>query len=61
MQAGRFSPLTARLLSRNRRRGRPAQGVWNLVNGFGEDAGKALTEHRLIKAIGYVGEPHRPR
>jgi len=31
-------------------------GVWNLVNGFGEDAGKALTEHPDIKAIGFVGE-----
>lgn len=32
------------------------KGVWNLVNGLGEDAGKALTEHPLIKAIGFVGE-----
>jgi len=31
-------------------------GVWNLVNGMGEDAGKALTEHSDIKAIGFVGE-----
>ncbi len=28
----------------------------NLVNGFGEDAGRALTEHPAIKAIGFVGE-----
>lgn len=33
-------------------------GVWNLINGFGEDAGKALTEHPLIKAIAFVGESH---
>ena len=39
--AGRRSPRHA---------GLPA-GVWNLVNGFGEDAGKALTEHPDIKAI----------
>ncbi len=31
------------------RRGGIAEGVWNLVNGLGEDAGKALTEHPLIK------------
>ena len=30
--------------------------MWNLVNGLGEDAGKALTEHPDIKAIGFVGE-----
>jgi 5-carboxymethyl-2-hydroxymuconic-semialdehyde dehydrogenase len=28
----------------------------NLVNGFGEEAGKALTEHPEIKAIAFVGE-----
>src|SRR5690606_15531132 len=32
------------------------KGVWNLVNGLGEDAGKALTEHPDIKAVGFVGE-----
>ncbi len=31
-------------------------GVLNTVHGFGEDAGKALTEHPDIKAIGFVGE-----
>jgi 5-carboxymethyl-2-hydroxymuconic-semialdehyde dehydrogenase len=31
-------------------------GVLNTVNGFGEEAGKALTEHKLIKAIAFVGE-----
>lgn len=31
-------------------------GVWNSVNGFGEDVGKALTEHPDIKAIAFVGE-----
>jgi 5-carboxymethyl-2-hydroxymuconic-semialdehyde dehydrogenase len=33
-----------------------APGVVNLVNGFGETAGKALTEHPAIKAIAFVGE-----
>src|ERR1700751_5186709 len=31
-------------------------GVLNTVQGFGEDAGKALTEHPATKAIGFVGE-----
>ncbi len=51
-----FSPLSARiLLEIAEEAGLPA-GVWNLVNGFGEDAGKALTEHPDIKAIAFVGE-----
>ncbi|CAN7650238.1 5-carboxymethyl-2-hydroxymuconate semialdehyde dehydrogenase [Pararhizobium sp. LjRoot235] len=51
-----FSPLTARLLIEIAEDAGLPKGVWNLVNGFGEDAGKALTEHPLIKAIGFVGE-----
>ncbi len=51
-----FSPLTARLLVEIAENTGLPKGVWNLVNGFGEDAGKALTEHPDIKAIGFVGE-----
>ena len=51
-----LSPLSARLLVEIAEEAGLPAGVWNLVNGFGEDAGKALTEHRLIKAIGFVGE-----
>ncbi|QIO35551.1 5-carboxymethyl-2-hydroxymuconate semialdehyde dehydrogenase [Bradyrhizobium sp. 1(2017)] len=51
-----FSPLTARLLIEIAEEAGLPKGVWNLVNGLGEDAGKALTEHPLIKAIGFVGE-----
>lgn len=51
-----FSPLTARLLAEIAADvGIPA-GVWNLVNGLGEEAGRALTMHPDIKAIGFVGE-----
>lgn len=51
-----FSPVTARLLAEIcHEAGLPA-GVLNLVNGFGEGAGKALTEHPDIKAIAFVGE-----
>ncbi len=51
-----FSPLSARLLVEIAEEAGLPGGVWNLVNGFGEDAGKALTEHPAIKAIGFVGE-----
>lgn len=51
-----FSPLTARLLVEIAEEAGLPKGIWNLVNGFGEEAGKALTEHPAIKAIGFVGE-----
>lgn len=51
-----FSPLTARILAEIAHEAGLPDGVWNLVNGMGEDAGKALTEHPDIKAIAFVGE-----
>jgi 5-carboxymethyl-2-hydroxymuconic-semialdehyde dehydrogenase len=51
-----FSPLTARLLIEIAEESGLPKGAWNLVNGFGEEAGKALTEHPEIKAIAFVGE-----
>ncbi len=51
-----FSPITARILMEIAEEAGLPPGVWNLVNGFGEDAGKALTEHPKIKAIAFVGE-----
>jgi 5-carboxymethyl-2-hydroxymuconic-semialdehyde dehydrogenase len=55
-----WSPLTATLLNEImdgviRKHGLPA-GVVNMVHGLGETAGKALTEHPLIKAVGFVGD-----
>jgi 5-carboxymethyl-2-hydroxymuconic-semialdehyde dehydrogenase len=55
-----WSPLTATLLGEIMNEviveaGLPA-GVVNCVHGLGEEAGKALTEHPLIKAIGFVGD-----
>lgn len=50
------SPLSARLLVEIAEEAGLPPGVLNTVNGFGEDAGKALTEHPLIKAIAFVGE-----
>src|SRR6476646_580612 len=55
-----WSPVTATLLTgimdgAIRKHGLPA-GVVNMVHGMGEEAGRALTEHPLIKAIGFVGD-----
>ena len=51
-----FSPLSARLLAEICHEAGLPPGVLNLVNGLGEEAGKALTEHPDIKAIAFVGE-----
>ncbi len=50
------SPITARLLVEIAEEAGLPAGVLNTVNGFGEEAGKALCEHPLIKAIAFVGE-----
>jgi 5-carboxymethyl-2-hydroxymuconic-semialdehyde dehydrogenase len=51
-----LSPVTAMRLSEIILEAGIAPGVCNLVQGYGETAGKALTEHPAIKAIGFVGE-----
>ncbi|MEO0709802.1 MAG: 5-carboxymethyl-2-hydroxymuconate semialdehyde dehydrogenase [Pseudomonadota bacterium] len=50
------SPLTARLLVEIAEDAGLPPGVLNTVNGFGEEAGRALCEHPLIRAIAFVGE-----
>ncbi|MCR8924272.1 5-carboxymethyl-2-hydroxymuconate semialdehyde dehydrogenase [Dasania sp. GY-MA-18] len=51
-----LTPLTGMLLAEIAREAGIPDGVWNTVNGFGEVAGKRLTEHPAIKAIALVGE-----
>ena len=51
-----WSPVTADLLARLVKQAGVPDGVLNTVHGIGEEAGKALTEHPAIKAIGFVGE-----
>ncbi len=51
-----LSPVTARILMEIAAEAGLPPGVWNLVNGLGEEAGRALTEHPMIKAIAFVGE-----
>ncbi len=51
-----LSPVTAaRLVELAHNAGLPP-GVWNTIHGFGESAGKFLTEHEEIKAVAFVGE-----
>src|SRR5690242_15962003 len=51
-----WSPVTADMLARLVKEAGVPDGVLNTVQGIGEEAGKALTEHPAIKAIGFVGE-----
>ncbi|MGR9091659.1 MAG: aldehyde dehydrogenase family protein, partial [Gammaproteobacteria bacterium] len=51
-----LSPLTAMILAEISAEAGIPGGVWNTVNGFGEVAGKHLTEHPMIKAVALVGE-----
>ncbi len=51
-----WSPFTAHLLAEAALDAGLAPGVLNVVHGMGETAGKALTEHRAINAIAFVGE-----
>jgi len=51
-----WSPLTASLLGEIALEAGVPPGVLNTVHGTGEEAGRALTEHPAIKAIGFVGE-----
>lgn len=51
-----FSPLSAAILAECAEEAGLPPGVWNMINGFGEVAGKELTQHPAIKAIAFVGE-----
>ena len=51
-----WSPLTAALLAETCHEAGLPPGVLNTVQGTGELAGKALTEHEAIKAIAFIGE-----
>ncbi len=51
-----LAPVTATILHEIAEEAGLPPGVWNVVNGMGEEAGRALTEHTDIKAIAFVGE-----
>ena len=51
-----WSPLSATFLAALAQEAGVPDGVWNLVHGLGESAGKALTEHPAVRAVAFVGE-----
>ncbi len=51
-----WSPYSAAMLAEIALEAGLPAGVLNTVHGFGETAGKSLTEHHAIKAIAFVGE-----
>ncbi len=51
-----MSPLSAMILAEIAKEAGIPPGVWNTENGFGEVAGKRLTEHPAIRAVALVGE-----
>jgi len=51
-----WSPLTAMLLAEIMSEAGVPAGVVNLVNGIGEETGRALTEHPAIRATAFIGE-----
>ena len=51
-----WSPLTAHLLAEIALEAGLPAGALNVVHGFGETAGRSLTEHPAVKAIAFVGE-----
>ncbi|MGB1238351.1 MAG: 5-carboxymethyl-2-hydroxymuconate semialdehyde dehydrogenase [Pseudomonadales bacterium] len=51
-----LSPLTGAILAECAEAAGLPNGVWNTVNGFGSEVGKALTEHEAIKAVALVGD-----
>jgi len=51
-----WSPLTAMLLAEIMTEAGVPPGVVNLVNGVGEQTGRLLTEHPVIRATAFIGE-----
>ncbi len=51
-----WSPITATLLAEICTSAGLPPGVLNTVHGFGETAGKAVTQHPAIRAVAFVGE-----
>lgn len=51
-----WSPLTATLLASLAQQAGVPAGVWNVVHGLGESAGRALTQHPAVRAVAFVGE-----
>jgi len=53
-----WSPCTAAMLTKIMDKAGLPKGVVNTIQGIGETAGKALTQHQAINAIAFVGESY---
>ncbi|GAA1725617.1 5-carboxymethyl-2-hydroxymuconate semialdehyde dehydrogenase [Nonomuraea sp. AD125B] len=56
LKPAEFTPLSASLWAEIFREAGLPDGVFNLVNGFGEDAGDALVKHPDVPLISFTGE-----
>jgi len=56
LKPAELSPLTANKLAEIVLKAGLPEGVFNVVHGFGETAGAALTRHPDVKAISFTGE-----
>ncbi|RSN20742.1 5-carboxymethyl-2-hydroxymuconate semialdehyde dehydrogenase [Amycolatopsis sp. WAC 01416] len=56
LKPAEFTPLSASLWAEIFEEAGLPQGVFNLVNGFGEDAGDALVKHPDVPLISFTGE-----
>jgi len=55
-RSAEFTPLSASLWAENFRTAGVPDGVFNLVNGIGEEAGDALVKHPDVPLISFTGE-----
>jgi 5-carboxymethyl-2-hydroxymuconic-semialdehyde dehydrogenase len=58
LKPAEFTPLSASLWAGIFEEAGLPQGVFNLVNGFGEEAGDALVKHPDVPLISFTGESH---
>ncbi len=56
LKPAEFTPLSASLWAQIFSEAGLPQGVFNLVNGIGEDAGDALVKHPGTQLISFTGE-----
>jgi 5-carboxymethyl-2-hydroxymuconic-semialdehyde dehydrogenase len=56
LKPAEFTPLSASLWAEIFREAGVPDGVFNLVNGLGEEAGDALVKHRDVQLISFTGE-----
>jgi acyl-CoA reductase-like NAD-dependent aldehyde dehydrogenase len=61
LKPAEWSPLSASLLASLTEQAGLAPGVFNVVQGIGEEAGAALVAHPLIRRVSFTGSPQTAR